>query len=244
MKKEKKNAKKSLLEKGDRASELEKHMKIFKTDKHFFITQIVIFFLITGAFGGILVSTDVYHEVEDSIVTVLCLSCLKLDPILKADVEFTFETATGESHPDFILENLSTGIVFLHYSKDACAGCDVMLPTIQDLFSVNYGKEDMFQKQLEINESTIHYYYINIDHTTEEKEITFPIYDKDFIEGLPMFTIVTLFYDHGTIKPYYTSLYGTLGPENDTHEKRYNYLTDLINYTIGLWNENLPGYYY
>ena len=195
-------------------------------------------------FVGLLTFTDAYDAVQSEVVEVLCLSCLKLDPVLPDDLDFTFETATGVPHPDFILDNLSSGIVFLHYSKDACAGCDVMLPTIQELFSVNYGKEDMFQKQLEFNESTIHYYYINIDHTIEEKEKTFPIYDKDFIDGLPMFTIVTLFYDHGTVKPYYTSLYGTLGPENDTHEKRYNYLTDLINYTIGLWDENIPGYDY
>ena len=217
--------------------------KIFKElkimNKNISLSLILVFAIF---FTGMFVCTNGYEEIKRSIVEVLCLSCLKLDPILPTNAEFTFETATGSVHPDFVLNNLTTGIVVLHYSKDACTGCDIILPTIQELFSVEYGKEDMFQKQLTFNGEIIHYYYINTDHTTEEKEQSLRIYDKDHIEGLPMFTIVTVYYDHGTIKPYYTSLYGTLGPENDTHQKRYDYLTDIISESIGLWKENVAGY--
>ena len=206
------------------------------------ILQIIGIIITVIGFVGFMTTTDVYSQVQKEVVEVLCLSCLKLDPTLPAEADFTFNTATDDPHPDFVLDNLSSGIVFLHYSKDACAGCDVMLPTIQELFSAEYGKQDMFQKQHLFNGSLIHYYYINIDHTIETYEETFPIYDKENIEGLPMFTIVTLFYDHGTVRPYYTSLYGTLGPENDTPEKRYSYLTNLLEYSIGLWEENTPGY--
>ena len=194
------------------------------------------------AFSGTYLYTSAYDDIQSSVVEVLCLSCLKLDPVLPTNIAYTFETGNAQPHPNFVLENLSTGIVFLHYSKDACAGCDVMLPTIQELFSVEYGKQDMFQQQLTFDEHLIHYHYINTDHTTEIKQTSVPIYDKEHIEGLPMFTIVTVYYDHGTIKPYYTSLYGTLGPDHDTHEKRFAYLTNIITDSITLWDENIVGY--
>jgi hypothetical protein len=204
--------------------------------------QLILIMVLSFGFLGMMISTDVYNDVQSSIVEVLCLSCLKLDPSLPTDLEYTFETANEEPHPDFVLENLSSGIVFLHYSKDACAGCDIMLPTIQELFSVKYGKEDMFQKDILFEGNILHYYYINIDHTTMVKKKSVNIYDKDHVEGLPMFTIVTLFYDHGTIKPFYTSLYGTLGSNYDTHQKRFNYLYDLILENMVLWDENISGY--
>jgi len=189
------------------------------------------------------ISAGILNRVKSSVVEVLCLSCLKLDPILPSQVLYTFETANHKPHPDFVLNNLTSGIVFLHYSKDACTGCDIMLPTIQELFSVEYGKEDMFQQQLTFKGNTIHYYYINTDHTTEEKKQSVQIYDKDHVEGLPMFTIITVYYDHGTIKPYYTSLYGTLGSAYNTPQKRYDYLTDIIIESTGLWEENIAGYH-
>ena len=208
-------------------------------NKNISISMILVFSIfLTGMF----VYTDGYEDIQGSIVEVLCLSCLKLDPVLPTQLSYSFETANNEPHPDFVLNNLTSGIVFLHYSKDACSGCDIILPTIQELFSVEYGKEDMFQQQRTFGENTVHYYYINTDHTTDEKEQSFQIYDKDYVEGLPMVTIVTLYYDHGTIKPYYTSIYGTFGAKYDTHQKRYDYLTNIISESIGLWEENIAGY--
>ncbi|RLF59103.1 MAG: hypothetical protein DRN27_03670 [Thermoplasmata archaeon] len=191
-------------------------------------------------FTGMFVYTEGYEDIKSSVVEVLCLSCLKLDPVTQ--LEYIFETANSNHHPDFVLNNLTSGIVFLHYSKDACSGCDIILPAIKELFSVEYGKEDMFQKKLTFEENTVHYYYINTDHTTDEKQQSFKIYDKDHVEGLPMVTIITLNYDHGTIKPYYTSIYGTFGSKYDTLQKRYDFLTDIISESIGLWEENNAGY--
>ena len=203
-----------------------------------FTFQIAILIIISGSLGGMLIVTDVYEEVNAGIVSVLCLSCLKLEPKTKTD--FIFETANEELHPKFILENLSTGIVFLHYSEDACVGCDIMYPIIQDLFNIKFGKEDIFYEKINFKDSNISYYYINIDHTTEEFAESFPIYDKDFISGLPMFTIITLGYDNGIIKPYYTTTYGTLGLNND--EDRYNFLEELIDDSFNIYNQNFEGY--
>ena len=204
----------------------------------FFTLQIASLIIISGSLGGMLVFTDVYEEVKNGIVSVLCLSCLKLNPKTKTD--FIFETANEELHPKFIKENLSKGIIFLHYSEDACVGCDIMYPIIKDLFDIEFGKEDIFYDSLEYKNINISYYYINIDHTTKEFAETFPIYDKDYIRGLPMFTIITLGYDDGNIKPYYTTLYGTLGLDN--YDDRYNFLDELIEDSQHIYHQNSDGY--
>jgi hypothetical protein len=69
---------------------------------------------------------------------------------------------------------------------------------------------------------------------------SFPIYDKDHISGLPMFAIVTVGYDKGIIRPYYTTVYGTLGLDND--DDRFAFLTDLIKESIDIYNQNIEGY--
>ena len=202
------------------------------------VLQISALIIISGSLGGMLVFTDVYDEVHSGIVTVLCLSCLKLQP--KTKIDFTFETAYGEPHPDFVLENLTNGIVFLHYSEDACPGCDIMYPVIQNLFNITFEKEDMVYKIIDFEGLDIAYFYINIDHTSEEMKNYFPIYDKDHISGLPMFAIITLGYDKGIIRPYYTTVYGTLGLDNDID--RIEFLTELIRESIDIYNQNSEGY--
>ena len=112
--------------------------------KQGFYVKIGAIIVISVFFLGLLSFTNVYEEVRDKIVKVKCLSCLKLDP--RTERSFTFLTANGEKHPDFVMNNLTEGVVFLHYSEDACPGCDIMLPIVQDLFNVSFGKEDMFYK--------------------------------------------------------------------------------------------------
>jgi len=200
--------------------------------------QLSALIIISSSLGGILIFTDVYDDVQSGIVSVLCLSCLKLEPITQID--FTFETAYGDPHPNFILENLTNGIIFLHYSEDACYGCDIMYPIIIDLFNITFGKEDMVYEIVNFEDSEILYFYTNIDHTSEKMKQSFPIYDKDHISGLPMFAIITLGYDKGIIRPYYTTVYGTLGLDND--EDRFAFLTDLIKESIDIYNQNIEGY--
>lgn len=203
------------------------------------IGQLIGILVVSAALVGILAGTDVYTEVYDGIVEVLCLSCLKLDP--KTQVEYTFETANGEKHPDFVLKNLTTGVVFLHYSEDACHGCDIMYPVILELFNISFEKDEMVYKKLNYGNATVHYYYTNIDHATEERAHTFQIYDKDHIGGLPMFSIITLGYDKGFIKPSYTSLYGTLNP-NWSNQQRLTFLQSLMSESMELYESNKAGY--
>jgi len=200
--------------------------------------QISALIIVSGSLGGMLIFTDVYEDVHSGIVSVLCLSCLKLEPITKID--FTFETAYGDPHPMFVLENLTNGIIFLHYSEDACSGCDIMYPIIQDLFNISFGKEDMVNEIVNLEGSDIAFFYTNIDHTSDNMKKSFPIYDKDHISGLPMFAIITLGYDNGIIRPYYTTIYGTLGFDND--KDRFTFLSELIQESIDIYNQNKEGY--
>ena len=209
--------------------------------RKFFALQVCALVVVSGVLGGIFAFTPVYDEVRSGIVLVLCLSCLKLEP--KAVTDFTFETVDNQPHPEFVLENLSHGPVFLHYSGDACAGCDVMYPVILDLFFINFGKQDMFHTLVTFENSTVAYIYVNIHHTIDELRIAQPIYDKDHIGGIPMFTIVTLGYDNGIVKPIYTTLYGTLTTYGcDTDLQRLVFLQQLIRESIDMYNENEAGY--
>jgi len=206
--------------------------------KKLVLIQISIFIIISGSLSFMILETDIYDRVQSGIVEVLCLSCLKLEPI--TELEFLFDISVGQQHPDFIIENLTQGVVFLHYSEDACAGCDIMYPLIKEIFNIEFGKDDMVYKIAQFEDFNISYYYINLDHTNDAMRNTFPIYDKDNIKGLPMFTIVTLGYDKGIIKPYYTTLYGTLNLDNDPD--RLDFLRELLQQSIDIYNQNSEGF--
>ena len=203
--------------------------------------QITALLLVSGALGGIFFTTNTYEEVRSRIVSVLCLSCIKLEP--KTTKNFTFDTADNAPHPNFVLENLTkgSGPVFLHYSQDICAACEVMFPTVKQIFNVEFEKQDMFWKKVAFDTSNITYIYINLDHTLDFLENSFPVYDKDDISGLPMFVVVTLGYDHGTVRPYYTALYGTLNVPTDG--QRTAILKEILQESIDMYKQNKEGYH-
>lgn len=202
------------------------------------VIQVGIMILISGSLGGMLLYSDIYEDVYSKIVSVLCLSCLKLEP--RTHLDFTFETANGKPHPDFVLDNLTKGPVFLHYRDDVCPGCDEMEPIMKEIFGVNYSMEERFYKTVKFDNSNITFIHINLDHTDEEKRNSFFIYDKDHIGGVPMFTIVTLGYDRAFVKPYYTTGYGYLG--KDTPREAKEILLKVIKDAINIYEQNREGY--
>jgi hypothetical protein len=206
--------------------------------KKSFILQITALFIVSGLLLGTLFVSNAYEETRARIVEVLCLSCIKLEP--KTIQEFTFDTDNNAPHPYYVTENLTKGPVFLHYSEDVCAGCEVMFPIIKQLFNIEFEKQDMFSKTVTFDHANITYIYVNLDHTIDVLENSFPLYDKDEIGGLPMFTIVTLGYDHGTVRPYYTTIYGTLNVPTDA--ERTSLLQEILTESIGMYQQNKAGY--
>jgi len=201
--------------------------------------QVSMLIVVSAALGGMIFYSGVYCEVYTRIVSVTCLSCIKLDP--KTSSDFLFETANGESHPDFVLENLSKGPVFLVYRKDVCTYCDEMEPLIMEILNISFGKEDVFYETVMFNNNPLNFVHINRDHSSQILADSLHIYDKDKINGVPMFTFIAVNYDHdGIVRPYYTTLYAKLGLDDDEEIK--NYLTNIIEDTINLYNDNIAGY--
>ena len=199
--------------------------------KKLFVVQISTLLLISGAFGGMMLFTDIYDDIQSNIVSLLCMSCIKLK--YKTQLNFTFGTATGQPHPNFIRDNLTKGPVFLAFRTKVCEACDDMEPIIQEIFSVEFEKEETFYETVNFNGTDVAFIHINLDNSSEELEELFPIYDKDNVTGVPMFTIITLGYDSGFIKPYYVTAYSILSKE---------LLTNIILDGINLYNKFHESY--
>ena len=211
-----------------------------KPKKAFLVFQIVAILVFAGGFVGILATTEVYDEIDDTIVSTLCLSCIKLDPISR--LEFVFETANGEDHPEFVLDNLTKGPLFIEYRSDVCTACDIMAPIVKDIFKLSFEKEDTLYELVNYNGSDVNFYHINLDHASEIQKNSFSIYDKDHRGGVPMFVVITVKYERGFIKPCYTAAYGTLGLDKDN--ERRDFLTNMIDDGIKLYEQNHEGYIY
>ncbi len=207
--------------------------------RRMFSTQIALLIIFSSVFTGMVFFTDVYDEVYTRIVSVTCLSCIKLDP--KTSSEFFFETANGENHPEFVLENLSRGPVFIAYRKDVCTYCDEMEPLIMSILNITFEKEEVFYKIINFKGNNITFIHINRDHASKVLTDSLHIYDKYEVNGVPMFTFVTINYDpNGVVRPYYTTLYAKLELKNDEEIK--NYLTKILEESISLYNDNKAGY--
>ena len=201
--------------------------------------QITVFVIFAAGFSSLVFFTDIYDETLNRIVSVTCLSCIKLDP--KTSSEFLFETVDNQVHPDFVLENLAKGPVLIAYRKDVCEACDEMEPLLQDIFGLTFEKEDVFFENVNFDGTNVTFLHINIDHSSEVLRKSMHVYDKDNINGVPMFTLITLNYNYdGIVIPYYSTLYGKLGLTHDEEIKTF--LTDIIKDGITLYNDNIAGY--
>ncbi len=205
-----------------------------------FITGIIVVSLITIGIGDMIFEHDTWDLIHGTIVSTLCLSCIKLDPVSR--LEFVFETGTGEEHPEFVLENLTTGIIFIEYRSDVCKACDDMAPIIKEIFNLKFEKEDTLYKRVDYLDTIVNFYHINLDHATQIQKDSFSIYDKDQVGGVPMFVVITVKYDRGIIKPCYTNAYGTLGKETDAERKEM--VEGLIEDGLTLYEQNSEGYQY
>jgi len=206
--------------------------------KSLFAVQIGLLIVVGVMLGGVLVSSGVYSDVQNNIVKVLCLSCIKLDP--KTSSNFTFETANGQPHPKTFRDELVNGPIMIMYSEDVCDYCEQMYPVVQHMMNVSFDKDDSIHVHRMMNGTNVTFYFINIDHTTPALRATEDIYDKDHVGGLPMFTFITLRYDQGTVRPYYTSVYGILGLS--TPEQREAALVNILNDSIHLYHDSIIGY--
>jgi len=213
--------------------------------KKMLVIQVSMLLLVSGALGGMLYFTDIYDDVQSTIVEILCLSCIKLQP--KTSREFTFETANGKPHPDFVVNTLKTkGPILIQYGESGCPACDDMIDNVMiPFFNLEFREEEPKSFKTEVNVGNLSFFYIYIyiddDNIPTERKESDEIYDKDHIGGFPMFTIITIEYDHGgDIKPYYTSLYGN--NFEDSYKKMYETFIELLEFSNELYDRNIAGY--
>lgn len=200
--------------------------------------QITLFVIFASAFGYMIVYTDVYDDIESTIVTTTCFSCIKMDPV--TNIRFTFETANDAPHPKFVIENLTKGPVFLAFRQDVCTACDKMDPILKNVFGVEFGKKELFYQTVSYGGSNISFFHINLDHTSGEFLDSFSIYDIDLRSGVPMFVIITRGNNSGTIQPCYATAYSLLGESQEEH--RGKFLQDMVSMGIDLYNQNILDY--
>ena len=204
--------------------------------------QIAALLVTTGALGGMFFFTDVYDEVYSGIVTTLCTSCIKLQPIISLD--FTFQTADGRPHPDFVIYNLSNnGPMFIAYRTMVCDYCDDMEPLLEEIFDLEFEKEDAFYEIVDFDGLNVTFVHINTDFAEGELLESRETYDVDGDNAVPMFTTIALELDinDGLVKPYYNTVYGILDLEY-TDQQRIEVLTNIILEGIELYNENRLGF--
>lgn len=208
--------------------------------KEVLVFQIAAVVVLSLGLGYMFTYTNVYNDVLNDIVSVTCLSCIKLSPV--TTVEFTFDTFKGRPHPDFVLENLSEGPVFIVYRTTVCEFCDVMDPVIENVLNVEHiNRAGFLTFDVNYNGTDLLFIHINKSDAPDYYSDSQLVYMKDVFEtSVPMFTMVTIGYNRGIVQPYYATAYGILGEK--TFEGQKQALTSIIEDGIRLYNENKAGY--
>lgn len=204
------------------------------------VVQVSLLILFAGGTVGMIYYTDIYEDIQSTIVLTTCFSCIKMDPVTR--LVYTFTTANNKPHPSFILDNLTKGPVFLGFRQDVCHACDEMDPIMEEIFNVQFGKKELFYKTINYEGSNVSFFHINLDHTSGDFKESFYIYDKDQRVGVPMFVIITLGNNNGVIEPYYTTAYAMLGFRHHEQRQRERFLRDMITQGIDFYNQYEPKY--
>ena len=152
---------------------------------------------------------------------------------LTGNEQFVFETANGEPHPEFVLDNLTKGPVFLEYRQDCDSSCDIMESIIQKIFNIQFGHSDIFYETIDYNGTNLTFIHIPLDHASAELVESYFIYDKDSQSGVPMHVVITWEYNKGEIQPCYQTGYAFLREETD--EERESALRDMVTQAIELY---------
>jgi len=220
--------------------------------------QITLIILFAGALGGLLTTTDVYQDVQRKIVEELCLSCIKLKP--NTNIEYRFLDDV-DSHPDFIIENLSKGPVILDYRITFCPGCNELEEHIlSDIFDASFPNPladnennevpDLVYLERQFKDTNVTFIHFNTDDTNSLDVPVGGVFDKsrkiyDVIGdgGNPMLVFITYGYNDGTVEPYYSTIYsvGSGNYESDSKAIKEE-LVDLINEAVDLYNEHVEAH--
>ncbi len=105
---------------------------------------------------------------------------------------------------------------------------------------VEFEKKELFYQTVSFDGPNISFFHINLDHVSGEFLESFSIYDVDVRNGVPMFVMITLGDNDGTVQPCYATAYSLLGESQEEH--RGEFLQDMISMGIDLYNQNILNY--
>jgi thiol-disulfide isomerase/thioredoxin len=209
--------------------------------RQFLSLVLVVGFLSIGAVGGS------YDLLEDLMVAP-CLGCLGLYP--NVQLEFIFDTANGQPHPDFILDQLKDeGPIFIEFTQndENCPPCKRMRPKVKEL-NEEYNDQVLFII-ININENEFAQFYKgnkDIDPITDAEENSiYAIYDIEDIAGgivaTPTYIIVTLKKDDkDVVRPSFAVGYGEY-KEEDAQKTKEDLEVEL-NVALSSYYQNIEWY--
>ena len=201
-------------------------------------TAAIVFALSIISLTYLCLYTSTYEDVKDKIVSVLCLGCIKLEP--KTVIKFRFDLAHGDEYPDFVIKNLSKGPIFLHFRIDVCSACEEMDPVIQEIFNIEDMRKIFLMKTKNFSGSEVTFMHINLDHVNDVFRDAYESFDISKQGGVPMYTVITLGYDRGFVKPCYATGYGFL--EKDSPLKAKRVMLEMLNDAVDLFKRNREGF--
>lgn len=164
---------------------------------------------------------------------------------VEPELEFRYETANNQPHPDFVSDALKDGPVFIEFTQndENCPACRRMRPKVAQLISDF--KDKVTFCIININENTITTIFrgsekIESISDLQEKE-SYAVYDIENIAGglvaTPTYIIVTENKDStGSVRPYFAVGYGEFRSE-DAEDTKLALANDL-NYAKIKYDQN------
>ena len=202
---------------------------------------LVLGFLIIGTSAGM------YTSLQKAMETP-CLGCLGLYP--RFEIEFTFDTVDDRPHPQWILDALDDGPVFIEFTQNDinCPPCKDMRPKIAELEDEYSDKVTFFIINVNENENTKTFQgkEFVIPVTDDEETDVFITYDIENIgKGgpvTPTYIIMTLENDKfGNVRPYFAVGYGKFKDNNE--EKTKVELASILDFALKRYEHNEKIYH-
>jgi thiol-disulfide isomerase/thioredoxin len=213
--------------------------QIFKYSQ-FLGVILVIGFIIIGTAAG---SYSLLNKLNEAP----CLGCLGLYPSF--EIEFTFNTADGSEHPDWVRESLNEGPILIEFTQNdiSCPPCARMRPKIDELIDEYQEKVKFYI--INVIENEVFEAFQNIEKTKSiidsEETRVYNIYDVENVgkgrPATPTYVIITLEKDHdGEVKPFFGVGYGEF-KEGDAQKTKIE-LANVLDFAIERY-EFYEGYY-
>jgi thiol-disulfide isomerase/thioredoxin len=198
---------------------------------------IVVGLLLIGSAAGT-------YSTLQTLMEAPCLGCLGLYPNI--ELNFTFNTLEDRPHPDWVLESLKDGPVFIEFTQndENCPPCKRMRPYIHDL-NDEYNEEVVFYI-ININEhETAKSFQGKTDiKSSYSDEDAFYVYDIELIVGgviaTPTYIILTLNSDGESVRPFFSVGYGEFIEEDA--KKTSETLAETLDYAKTMHHHYLEMY--